>query len=238
MAQARSAHEKISDRVWGEPDPSPADRRHLELVRASTRAGGKQVEELALSELDAKSAGPGMMAPPPRGEYAPKRFGGGYRRKTQADWDWYDALSKDEQRRLSERWFAPRGHGQSPDEISERIPVREWLALTRQADLGRAMATGKGTNPKRFGGLRPSSLVAGEPYDFAELHAENPGRAVRHVHQARDSGRFGAEGSRCQFRTSPYGVAYPLANTCRSAYATSAPEPAYAPMRPEDAEAF
>ena len=102
------------------------------------------------------------------------------------------------------------------------------------------MATGKGTNPKRFGGLRPSSLVAAEPYDFAELHAENPGRAVRHVHQARDAGRFGRSGERCQFRTSPDGVVYPLANTCRSAYATAGTERArqYAPRRPEDDEPF
>lgn len=240
MPQARTRQEKVSDRVWGAPDPSPGDRKHLELVRASARAGGRQVEELALNELDAKGAGPGVMAPPPRGEYAPKRFGGGYRRKTAADYDWYDGLAEDEKRRLAERWFAPHGHGEAPDEIAERIPVREWLSLTRQADLGRAMATGKGTNPKRFGGLRPSSLIAGEPFDFAELHNANEGRAARHLHQAQDSGRFGRSGERCQFRTRPDGQVYPLAATCRSAYATAGGERPrqYAPMQPGDEEAF
>ena len=123
--------------------------------------------------------------------------------------------------------------------MAERMPIREWLRLTRQADLGRAMATGRGANPARFGGLRPSSLVAGEPYEWSELHHKDGGRAARHVRQAREAGRFGVdEGNRCQFRTRPDGTIYPLANTCRGAHVTSAPARAYAPMRPEDVEAF
>ncbi len=238
MPATRTRHEKVSDYLWGAVDPSQEDRKHLELVRASARAGGAQVENLALGELDARRAGPGTMAPPPRAEKEAMRWGGEYRRKS-SSYDWFDSLGKAEQTRLRERWFSPQGRGESPDEISERIPIDQWVSLTRQADLGKAMATGRGANPARFGGLRPSSLVAGEPYEWSELHHSNAGRAARHVRRAREEGRFGVdEGNRCQFRTRPDGTVYPLANTCRSAYATSAPEHDYAPMRPEDVEAF
>jgi len=239
MPATRTRHEKVSDYLWGAPDPSQEDRKHLELVRASARAGGRQVEEMALSELDAKGAGPGVMAAPPRARLTATAWGSKeYRR--QGQYDWFEGLAADEKQRLRERWFSSSRGAESPDEIAEKIPIDQWLALTRQADLGRAMATGKGTNTKRFGGLRPSSLIAGEPYDFAELHADNAGRAVRHVQQARDSGRFGRTGERCQFRTSPDGVVYPLANTCHGAYATSGTgrPRQYAAMRAEDVEAF
>jgi hypothetical protein len=196
-----------------------------------------------MRELEAKGVGPGTMARPSRGYREAPRWGSQYRRASAADFDWFDALSTDEQKRLYSRWFAPEGHGESPDEMAERMPIQEWLRLTRQADLGRAMATGRGANPKRFGGLRPSSLIAGEPYDFAELHNADDGRAARHVRQAREAGRFGVdEGNPCQFRTRPDGTVYPLANTCRGAYVTSGTGAGrrrqYAAMRPEDNEAF
>lgn len=55
----------------------------------------------------------------------------------------------------------------------------------------------------------------GEPYDFAELHHKDPGRAARQVRKASEGGLLGiAGGSRCQFRTRPDGTAYPLARTC------------------------
>ena len=67
----------------------------------------------------------------------------------------------------------------------------------------------------RFGNLRPSSEVADEPYDFAELHHEDAGLAARHDRHARKSGRFDAdERNRYQFRTRPDLTIYPLANTC------------------------
>ena len=176
---------------------------------------------------------PAQWPRPPAGKREEKRWGGDYRRKTQANWDFFDALSEDEQRRLYERWFAPAGHGMSPDEVEERMPIDEWLRLTRQADLGRAMATGKGTNSRRFGGLRPSSLVAGEPYDFATLHSADDGKAALHIQRARAAGRFGvSEGNKCQFRTNPKtGEVYPLANTCtQGAYVTSEPARDYSDL--------
>jgi hypothetical protein len=194
------------------------------------------VEDIAMRELDAKMAGPGVMAPPPRGYREAPRWGGQYRRKSASDYDWFDALSKDEQKRLHSRWFNREGYGEAPDEIGERMPIQEWLRLTRQADLGRAMATGRGANPARFGNLRPSSLIAGEPYDFAELHNANDGRAARHVRQAREAGTFGAApASQCQFRTSPDGVVYPLANTCQGAYVTAEPARDYSALDAEGA---
>jgi hypothetical protein len=184
-----------------------------------------------MRELEAKGVGPGTMARPSRGYREAPRWGGQYRRASASDFDWFDALTKDEQKRLYSRWFAPEGHGEAPDEVAERMPIQEWLRLTRQADLGRAMASGKGTNPARFGNLRPSSLIAGEPYDFATLHSADDGKAAAHVRKARDAGRFGVEGQRCQFRTAPDGTVYPLANTCRGVYVTDkAPDVDYAEL--------
>ena len=158
LPPVRSRHERISDAVWGAPDPSPEDRKQLELIRQSARDGGRQVEDIAMRELEAKGVGPGTMA-----------------------------------------------------------------RTTPSASVASAR--------------RPLSL--GNLYQWSELHHANDGRAARHVRQAREAGRFGVdEGNRCQFRTNSEGVVYPLANTCRGAHVTSAPARAYAPMRPEDVEAF
>jgi hypothetical protein len=216
--------------MWGDPEPTRDERKHLEEVRASARDGGRQVEDIAMRELEAKGVGPGTMARPSRGYREAPRWGGQYRRASAADYDWYDALTKFEQKRLYSRWFAPEGHGESPDEMAERMPIKEWLRLTRQADLGKAMASGRGTNAARFGGLRPSSMIAGEPYDFTTLHGPDDAKAAAHIRKAQESGRLGVEGQRCQFRTSPSGVVYPLANTCRGAYVTSEPARDYSEL--------
>jgi hypothetical protein len=77
------------------------------------------------------------------------------------------------------------------------------------------MATGRHTTSARYGGQDPASLIVGEPYDFAELHHKNPGRAARQVRKASEGGLLGAEGERrCRFRTRPDGTVYPLARTC------------------------
>ena len=57
MPATRTTHEKVSDFLWGAPDPSPADRKHLELIRASAREAGRQVEDIAMRELEAKGVG-------------------------------------------------------------------------------------------------------------------------------------------------------------------------------------
>ena len=132
----------------GRTRPHPRrPQEQLEIIRASAREAGRQVEEIAMSQLEAKMVGPGVMAPPPRGYREAPRWGGQYRRKSASDYDWFDALSNDEKKRLHERWFNREGYGEAPDEMAERMPIQEWLRLTRQADLGRAMATGRGANP-------------------------------------------------------------------------------------------
>jgi hypothetical protein len=214
---SRSFHERVSDFMWGEPDPPLEERKQLEAVRASVRTEAREAEMIYLAELDRVGAGRGVMAAPPRAEY--QKFGQGkgeYRRAHSGGYDFFEGLAKKEQERLRQNgWFAEPGHGEAPDEIAERIPIRDWLQLTRNVDMTRAMATGHHTNPRRYGGQDPRALIVGEPYDFAELHHENAGRAARHVRHGRESGRLGAAGgSRCQFRTRPDGTVYPLAATC------------------------
>ncbi|HXW79547.1 MAG TPA: hypothetical protein VEJ84_08610 [Acidimicrobiales bacterium] len=213
----RSLQERVSDFLWGTPEPSPEEHRYLEAVRASVRTQAREAETIYLAELDRVGAGRGVMAAPPRAER--QKFGqakGEYRRAHSGEWDWFEGLSRHEQERLRRSgWFAEPGRGESPDEIAERIPIREWLQLTRNVDMTRAMATGHHTNPKRYGGQDPRSLIVGEPYDFGELHHESAGRGARHLVRARESGRLGlGGGGRCQFRTRPDGTVYPLANTC------------------------
>jgi hypothetical protein len=62
----RTFHDRVSDFMWGAPDPSPEDRKQLEQIRASARSEARQAEEIYLAELDRVGAGRGVMAPPPR----------------------------------------------------------------------------------------------------------------------------------------------------------------------------
>jgi hypothetical protein len=218
MPPRRSIGDRITDAVWGPTEPSADERRQLAAVRASVREQARSAEEIYLGELERAGAGRGVMEAPPRSVRSRTATGRTeYRRVAHSgEWDWFEGLSRAEQSRLRENgWFAPEGHGESPDEVATRISIREWLQLTRNADMTRAMATGRHTNPDRYGGQDPASLIVGEPYDFAELHHADEGRAARHLRHAREGGLLGAEGaSRCQFRTRPDGTVYPLAATC------------------------
>ncbi len=83
----------------------------------------------------------GVMAAPPRAKREAMRWGGEYRRK--GDWDWFDALSRHEQAHVREGgWFAQEGRGESPDEIAQRISLKDWLEHTRALDATRALRTG------------------------------------------------------------------------------------------------
>lgn len=217
MPPRRSFHDRIADAVWSDAEPSPEERRQLEAVRASVRAEARQSEDMYDAELYRAGAGRGVMAPPPRAERVRSgTFRGEYRRGGSGAYDWFDGLAKAEQARLRENgWFASEGRGESPDEVATRIDIGEWLQLTRNTDMARAMATGHHTNPARYGGQDPRDLIAGSPYDFSELHHANTGRAARHLRHASEGGFLGAEPtSRCQFRTRPDGTVYPLAGTC------------------------
>ena len=192
-----------------------ARRRQLEDVRRSTRDSARGLERSSLDALDVARAGPGAMAPPERLKKEAMRWGGAYRSTQAADWDWFYGLSRAEQARLRENWFARPGHGEAPDEIAERIPIKEWLALTRTTDMARAMATGRNVNRDRYGNMSPASLVAGEPYDFAILHGKDDRAAWRHIERARREGRLGRHhaenaGSRVRFFTDEKGIVHPI----------------------------
>lgn len=82
-----------------------------------------------------------------------------YRSGSQS-YDWFYELSKREQARLRSGWFAPRGEGESPDEMNERLPTRKWLEHTRHSDAARTVAKGGSLRSDRYGGLTGTSLTA------------------------------------------------------------------------------
>ncbi len=170
------------------------------------------------------------------------RWGGGYRQKrTSGNWDWFYGLTKKEQARLRENWF---GGVQDPDEIEERVSIREWLDLTRRVDAARALGSGRLVNPDRYGGLNPNHLIEGTPYNVRIIWAEDD-RAIAHIHKAQAGGRLGRswrervwdvepDRSHVEFRTRPDGQVYPI----RATEPNQGRPRQYAPMRPEDDEAF
>lgn len=131
-----------------------------------------------------------LKAPPPL-ERRAKRVGGGYRSTGQEDYDWFYGLSRAEQSRLRKNWFTDRSTAPTPSEITERVSMGEWLALTRAIDMTKALQTGREVSSDRYGGMSPGSLIVGEPYDPAELHHPDRARAARHWRAAKEGGKFG-----------------------------------------------
>lgn len=86
--------------------------------------------------------------------------------KTGGEWDWYRSLSTAERGRLALKWIRREGV-QSPDTLAEAMAERfsdldpgdidgcmqRWLELTRIADCGRSVASGRTPDPARFGGM-------------------------------------------------------------------------------------
>jgi hypothetical protein len=192
-------------------------------VRASLAASAREVAGIHESALEAAQAGRGRLrAPPPLERRAARENLGSYRMAGNASaqgWDWFYGLSKAEQRRLREGWFTDTG-GQSLDEIEERIPIRQWLDHTRRADAARALSTGRELNRDRYGGLNPNSLIAGTPYDAAEIHGP---RAGRHIKDAAAAGRLGphhAAGAHgVEFFTDKRGIVHPIRASYEHAHA-------------------
>ena len=184
-----------------------------------------------MDDLDRVHAGPGVMAPPPRAEKSWTAWGTKEFRRSSSEFDWFDGLAEAERARLRERWFAPSGHGESPDEISQRIDLRSWLDLTRRVDATRALSEGRvaSFNPRRYGGLNPNHLIGGAPYNVQVIWGDDE-RAQRHLDKSatrKGLGRTWQERvwdvdvpkSQCQFRTRPDGTVYPLASTCSTSKA-------------------
>jgi hypothetical protein len=205
------------------------EKDRLEKVRDSTRRHALEASRFYRDELE-RRAGSGKMRRPRRLSYER----GEYRSREAADYDWFFSLSKAEQSRIRENWMTESSHGEAPDEIEEKIPIREWLDLTRRVDMSRALATGRHVQRDRYGGLNPKSLIAGEPYDPAVLHGGDDQAAHDHISRARREGRLGKHhahhaGPGVQFFTDKEGIVHPIRRT----YETKVQA-----MRPGDEEAF
>lgn len=214
-----------------------ASRADLAEVRRSIRESAREVEEVHLAELERVDAGPGRMAAPPEAHKVRGASGRlEYRRRHSGEWDWFDALSKDEQARLRERWFSTSPTAQSPDEIFAKIDQRAWLEETRQVDASRALASGRigEFNPKRYGGLSPNALIVDAPYDVRKVWGDDEAarkylaKAQSHKGMGRDWRErfwgYPADNSRCQFFTDERGVVHPIRATCGG---DEEPEPVY-----------
>lgn len=151
------------------------------------------------------------------GETARTRSGKEYRSGGASDYDWFFSLGKAEQARIRENWMTSSRGAPTPTR-SKRLPIREWLALTRRVDMARALATGRHVNRDRHGGLDPASLIAGEPCDPRELHHPDRERAHRHVSRAIREGKTGrhharSAGPHVEFFTDKAGVVHPIRAT-------------------------
>lgn len=173
-----------------------ASNRLQRAVSQVLRVQAREAEQVFRDALTAgrPDLGEGRIQAPPRLERQAERFGGGYRSRTAADYDWFYGLSRAEQARIRENWFTA-GPGLSPDELEDMgLPVREWLALTRGIDAARAVQTGRQLQTDRYGGRDPVAfLKVGEPADEG-----TPYRPDEH------------NGERVQFFTDENGVVHPI----------------------------
>lgn len=159
----------------------------------SLRIEARQREVMFSKELSravGDNLGVKLKAPPPL-ERRAQRFGGGYVSKGAEDYDWFYGLSRAEQKRLRENWMTHSSAAPTPSEIEEHIPIRKWLDLTRGVDMSRAITNGRHINEDRYGGMRPESLIVGEPYDLDEIHHRDRDRRARHWRAAKDAGDLG-----------------------------------------------
>jgi hypothetical protein len=185
----------------------------------STRA--RQAEAVYRDQLHARATldyDGRMRLPPPRQQEA-KRFGGGYHaRGTSGLYDWFYELAPEEQQRIRSNWMSPQGF--KVDELEDKMPIGEWLSLTRRIDMSRAAARGRRIETKRYGGLNPDRVLeAAEGLERARKTTRagrrprgRPGRGEEHA------------GSRCHFFTDDDGVVHPIAATCGHVRAMSARE--------------
>jgi hypothetical protein len=175
-----------------ETRPTSFDRARAAQVSRSARSAARRAQADWEEELEQRIGSLGLrMRAPERLERRAERVGGGYRSKQAGSYDWFYELHPKEQARIRANWMTSSGNAPTPDEIEARVPIREWLTATRAIDMAKAVETGRQVSKDRYGGQTPASLIAGEPYDLAELHHEDRDRAARHVRRARAEGKIG-----------------------------------------------
>jgi hypothetical protein len=192
--------------------PNVYERSRTDKVRQSLTGSAKQAESRWRGDLEQalEGIGHGRMRAPQRLERRSVREGGGYRstRTEQADYDWFYGLGSKEQARIRANWMTDDRSAPTPDEIAEKMPVRDWLNHTRAIDMARALQTGRHVQADRYGGMRPSQLIAGEPYEPAKVHHQDPAVAHHHVTAARRTGRTGPDHAPKNPRNIRRGIAY------------------------------
>lgn len=108
------------------------------------------------------------------------------------DWDWFDALSEPERKRLRRQWISPDSTTK-PDQLAQvyqdtygdrtvDAALGRWLELTRQHDAARALARGKLPSDRAYGTtFDVDTLLADSPFDAATLFGSDTATAVRRV---------------------------------------------------------
>lgn len=167
-------------------------RRDLDEYRARARAEAEHAARRAEDMLAAPVED--VIGAPPRavvrrdprtGEVTVRREGAG------GEWDWFDALSESEQKRLRRRWVQA-GNPVGPDNLADiyrdhfgdstlDAAMARWLDLNRRADAGRAMARGKMPSPSAYGDLDVDDLLADSPFDASTLFGSDTGTATRRI---------------------------------------------------------
>lgn len=186
------------------------DRRRAEQIRSSAREAARANIRMWEAEYEQRMGdlGPKIKAPAPL-EKRPERFGGRRVSKQGGSYDWFYELDPSEQARIRANWMTKSSTAAAPDEVEEHMPMADWLRMTRVIDMSKAIATGRHVKGgARYGGMKPATLIAGEPYDLAELHHADRERAARHVRDAQG----GARASRRHVPKNPHnirrGIAY------------------------------
>lgn len=132
--------------------------RTARAERAAVAANLRSMGALHVDVLESRMVGRRAMAAPHALTYRKGEYRKGEYRSDQAGYEWFHELSKGEQARLRKGWFAPKGEGESPDEIGDRMPIKEWLEHTRHADAAQVVARGGHLKSDRYGGLTGRSL--------------------------------------------------------------------------------
>lgn len=186
-----------------EPPPATAEdlaaaAADLPRIKALYRAHAKTVQDDALGFFD-QSGTFEVQRPPPIGQVrlpsGRMETTGRRARPAQGDagaanWDWFDSLHPDEQKRLRRRFMADPNGAVSPDVMAQFIgnrygldedqALKMWLEQTRRYDAAGALARGKLPALDAYGGADINALVD-SPYDLRVLFGPDLEAAAGHV---------------------------------------------------------
>lgn len=141
----------------------------VDKVRDEVKAAAARIVEDLEGQLDKDGIGRGSIKRPEHKAY--DQFARRWVNRQGGDWDWYfEDLTEPEKDRLRKNWFAGAGNSTawSADELDERMPVRDWLEVTRQVDAAVAITHGRIVNPNGYGGNDATDLID-SPYDLRKL---------------------------------------------------------------------